>query len=179
MGKLQERAKPILTPLLLGEQPTLAASDQRLIAAWITMVTMVYEFSDPATVAISQAERTTFMNTGEPPANWWIAIGNLKNTHRQIAHTGAVMFSGKRPNPLSEKLNTQVTTGAIGRLIFQAFSSGFTTIDLTGTTTFGLGLTRIWPTAGHPVRTIRPLNESEAERVYTTLRASLDRTFNR
>jgi hypothetical protein len=47
MSRLQERAKPLLLPLIKGESTAFTYDDQELLAAWITMFVMVAEQFDP------------------------------------------------------------------------------------------------------------------------------------
>jgi hypothetical protein len=47
MSRLQERAKPLLLPLIKGESTAFTYDEQELLAAWITMSIMVAEQFDP------------------------------------------------------------------------------------------------------------------------------------
>ena len=181
MSRLQERAKPVITHLLLGTWDELTPDQQALVSAWIAMTTMVYEFVDPPTVAIPQAERSAFMQEQQPPEHWWIAIGVLRNPSRLLAHTGAYIYLGETPPPAIGPMNTQTTVVAVGRLIFQAFSSAATSVNLeiTGPTLRRLGLTSIWPRNADAVRPVRPLDNQEAERIFIALRSALNSAFNR
>ncbi len=77
MSRLQTTAKPILLPFILGEWTTLTPTSQRILAAWITMYTMVVEKSDERVETITSAERRAFKDLEEkrvPPGNWRIWI---------------------------------------------------------------------------------------------------------
>ena len=45
MSRLESAAKPILTPMILGEPVTLSTADQQVVAAWATKTALVLEYS--------------------------------------------------------------------------------------------------------------------------------------
>lgn len=177
MSRLEERAKPFLIPLLTGEWTELSPEGQELVSAWIAMVTMVNEFGDPSNIGISAAERAKFMRTQEPGPNWWIAIGLFGRTSREIMHTGAIIWPGQKPDPANVQSNTQTTSGIIGRLLFQNFSSSVIRISPDDETLLRLGLTQIWPPKTHPVRPVRSLSDPEAALISVALRRSIAAAF--
>jgi hypothetical protein len=58
MSLVEQRTIPILSPVLTGSTLSLSATDQEQLAAWAMLRSMVGEFDDRPTVAITQAQRT-------------------------------------------------------------------------------------------------------------------------
>jgi hypothetical protein len=69
MSELQGKAKPFLLLLMEGRWTGITREAQAAIAAWATMFTMVCEFADMTTQAVTQSERDEFMLTKQPPDN--------------------------------------------------------------------------------------------------------------
>jgi hypothetical protein len=65
MSRLQTAATPILLPFVNGEWNTLTPADQRILAAWITMYTIVVEKSNEPVEAFTQAQREEFLEQDE------------------------------------------------------------------------------------------------------------------
>lgn len=76
MSKLEERAKPILIPLLLGEPTVLTKDRQTVLAAWSAMKLMVCEHHEVTNVTSTQEHRTYLMETQRAPDFWGIWIGH-------------------------------------------------------------------------------------------------------
>lgn len=75
MSELQNDAKPALLPFITGAWPALAIPEQRLIAAWVAMFTMVLEKSYEPIETITYVQRKAFKERGKarcPPKNWLI-----------------------------------------------------------------------------------------------------------
>ena len=89
MSKLQELAKPILAPLIIGNWTDLDVISQKTLSAWATMFVMVYEWADEETLASTQDERTYFKSNRTPPNHWMIWMGRYTGK-KQIPckHTG-------------------------------------------------------------------------------------------
>jgi hypothetical protein len=122
MGKLQEKAKPYLLPLINEEITVLDERGQAVVAAWITMFSMVAEHFDPRKVSTSSQQHHDFRENQKPPANWKIWIGDYERgdwgghlVHFVLPissehHVPVVMDNGV-PRP-----NTQAMTFTVGRL---------------------------------------------------------------
>src|ERR1700676_4173012 len=57
MRSIQDEAKPILAPLILGKSVKLQSSDMEVIAKWMTMTTMAGEVGHRETVSIPETQR--------------------------------------------------------------------------------------------------------------------------
>jgi len=129
MSRLQEKAKDVLLPLIIGKPVVLGAEAQDLIAKWCAMSTMTADFIYPERQAISQEDRTLlFENHVVRPNTWRIWIGRyirgrwpsyfikLSLPYADDEITPSLLPSG-RPRP-----NTQTTTLVFGELFVHAFS---------------------------------------------------------
>jgi hypothetical protein len=163
MGRLQNLAKPLLVQLMNGEKIELEPQQQRTVAAWAAMSVMSAEFRFPNKVAISYRDRQHLRETGGPPDNWKIWIGNFNRERWKTwhAHHNLLMLEGdERPNIVDGKaapievinghsrfFNTQTTTFVLEKLYILAYSSEIP--DVFENMTFTAGgvptLLPIWP----------------------------------
>ncbi|GEM_PF-6266284 len=130
MSRLQEKAKPILLPLVKGENFGFALSqaEAKLLAMWATMFTMVVEFADPKTVAITPDERKQFHVSQETKEHWsiWIGRGPIRDDEKpwNFMHYG---WRLTQEPPISETMpgdcNAQSSTFIVGEIFFLAYSS--------------------------------------------------------
>jgi hypothetical protein len=129
MGKLQERAKSYLLPLIHGDAASLDTTAQTAVSAWITMFVMVAEYFDPSKVATSQEQRSYFLENGTPPSNWKIWIGDYDrgNWAGHLVHFAVPILSEHHiPEIMDNYLprpNTQTMTFTVGRLYGHVASS--------------------------------------------------------
>ena len=83
MSQLQERAKPVVIPLIEGRGLKLSQRQQKTLAAWIAMAVMCSEFGDRTRIAIPQHDRDILYRHHVPPvANWRIWVAGYKTTER-------------------------------------------------------------------------------------------------
>lgn len=156
MSALQREVKPVLLPMLLGEQTRLCASEQRILAAWITMAAMVGEHFHPDVVVTPQAERQAFAAAPEPRANWKIWIGTYErrdwSTHLGRLTRPLLFHGDPQPPPvILPSANTQATTFVVGKVWVHLFSCpspelvalvGLTLVD---TATRKPKIAQLWP----------------------------------
>ena len=81
MGRLQERAKPYLLPLVQGDWSDLSRPKTSIIATWAVMTTMVIERAHPETAITSRDTRHAFATTLEIPSDWSVWIGRYSGSH--------------------------------------------------------------------------------------------------
>jgi len=155
---MQASAKKILVKFLRGENPYLGKVDRRALANWITMFTMVNEFSDPATQLTSFDERNSLRMHRQPPSGWaiWIGTNESLRWHGATSHLAwkepseLGIPSEARPEPVAPALtiDCQTTAGALGRLFMMSFStalSGVPLNDISKLMVDRYGLISIWP----------------------------------
>jgi hypothetical protein len=129
MSTLQEKTKPILTPLALGQPILLDRTAQGTLSAWVSMAVITSEFDDPSTVAVPTADRLHLWRTKTAPPDWRIWIGHLPLgewpalwVHHHLAIAENVPIG--TDDGLS-RLNTQATTYVIGQTFIHVLSSIF------------------------------------------------------
>lgn len=156
MSVLQRNAKPALLPFLRRQAYAPNRQQQRVLANWITMFSMVFDRADLPTSAVDQRQRTHFMTSKSPPKHWmsWVAdyldlSGTGPAFHRGLALIDHVHEEAAVPY----QMNTQLTLGAVGGLMFVTLSS---TQDWVAERHFNdvrrhmadSGFFRVWPSSG-------------------------------
>jgi hypothetical protein len=175
MSRLQSQAKPVVSSLIKGEWTTLNDVQQKLVASWMAMTTMVLEFADIATIAIPTVERERFYVVKEPAPEWYIWIAPYEGE----AGSGAFWHTGFRIGDISDigrfaGMNIQVTTFNLGRTLFHCFSNYSTLYFQPVGFSPQLGLIQVWPIQSTSVQMpVRPLNDDDAYRVATMIRSIL------
>jgi len=90
MNQVEERARPHLTKMLKGEAVELSMEDQKNVAQWIALKSIVSEHSNPETAVTPKNDRVAFRETGTIPDYFNIYattqvtgshIGLLRNSH--------------------------------------------------------------------------------------------------
>lgn len=153
MSQLQDSVKPVLTALIKDEAITLNSKEKNILAAWMTMTTMVLEFDDARNAVILERERNWFRSVViPPPGRWMIFAGRLSATDNYDLYfhrPGTAYQSGTEPH---SSYNFQRTFLAIGQVILVAFSA--TAIDADSVPPFAqgadeyarqTGFVKIWP----------------------------------
>lgn len=129
MSTAQERAKPLIIPLITGEPTEIDQNAQTVISMWATMAIMVGEFREKQHAVIPAAERQYLMNHQKAPPNWRIWIGNYKRDKWQARwfHNTLPILTEKHipdvANDGTPRPNTQTTTFVVGQLYIHAMSS--------------------------------------------------------
>lgn len=178
MSTLQEAAKPIVVPLLTGEDIKLGRKEQRILAAWIAMAIMCSEFGDPTRVAISQDDRDILYRHHVPPRpNWRIWIGRYRRERWRSRWAHNLICVTKKEEEQRAFLenrfyNTQSTTYTVGELYIHAISCRIprATREFRFQAPLDNALFEIWPTRGHTLAWPPPrvLNDSEALAISTS-----------
>jgi hypothetical protein len=126
MRALEDKARPILVPLIEGNETRLMASDQGIIAAWAALKAMVVEYDRIANVTTNHVWRKYMrINSLAPPRGWGIWIGHydrkdwrpewISHPLRILDGKNAKCGAGK---PVT-RFNSQSTTQVIGKLFIQ------------------------------------------------------------
>ncbi len=74
MGRLEEKAMPVLTPLICGDQPTLSAENLLAIARWAGLKAIVGEYTVEASRCISDSQRDLFFKTQTVSEGWTVEL---------------------------------------------------------------------------------------------------------
>ena len=151
MSRLQERAKPYVLPLVLGEATALGAAAQGIVAAWIAMTITVAEYFDPSKAAVSPTQRRYLCRNQAVPPNWKIWIGHYVrgNWRAHLVHHPLPISSAqhriRRIDSGSPQPNTQTTAFVVGQLYIFAASSTTDVFDRWQVPGEGAKLAQIWP----------------------------------
>ncbi len=150
MSRLQSEAKPILLDLFHKKDVTLDHHAKVTLAAWVMMGSIMLEFTQMESKAITKEERVYLMENGVPPANWEIYVGCSREddptTIRRLYHTGR-HFEPKPPlMPLAtEKANWQTTIIGIERSLFVARSTHVDYLVLSPVQILNNNFVKVWP----------------------------------
>jgi hypothetical protein len=131
MSNLQEETKPILLPLILGQNSNLHRKAQSILSSWIAMFAMVAEFLDKTEtrVAISPEDRLFLKTNLTAPPNMKIWIGYYeRDKWPGVWFHATFPISDQSHVPRRSLLgvdfpNTQTTTIVIGKLYIHVLSS--------------------------------------------------------
>jgi hypothetical protein len=179
MSQLQEQAKPLLIQLIAGNWPNLSPHDQRVLAAWATMFTMVVEFADLNTLVTPFSQRDEFRQTRVPPKGWAVWIGRFdgflwRGVFNHFGWRPPLVVTGAAPSPavaLTAKLDSQSTAFVLGKVFFQTFSTIRTDPKIQERAFADrFGLRCIWPVSDNVV--VRPdhiLDDITADKVSSSL----------
>ena len=161
MGRVEEAAKRVMTPLILGHPAILTPDDQRCIVEWLALKSMIGEYDDsPDTRAIDKEMQRAFYERRELLGTWKVWIGRYQGTEWITRYRHAPAFVGSRSaNPAvaagvvnPPRVNTQISTFVGGQFYMQVMSSrsplteGF---GFQGGT--GRMLRQIWPALTHNI----------------------------
>lgn len=126
MSVLQSDARPVLEPIIRGAKRKLSADEVRVLAAWVTMFVMVYEFSDPEVIGISEAQRIAFKADAAPQECWAIWMAPYRGDNLPAAHTAMELVDSKALDPIeaARRDPAQITLFGSGKVCFFAFSTG-------------------------------------------------------
>ena len=149
LSQLETRVRPVLTPLITGENHNLLEDEQTLLATWAAKTAMVAEHFRPIDHGISQDERTWLIDKLTPPAKWfiWIAAYNGKEWgNLSIAQIRIALNPTPVTRPSDARYYGQATTFGVGHILFCVVSGSSPDME----TRFGGrdadGLLQIWPT---------------------------------
>jgi hypothetical protein len=181
MSQIQNGVKDLLLQMMNGRWPTLGQHEQALLASWATMFTMVVDFADLRTQAVTLEERDLFRRTLRPPPNWlvWCGLYSGVRWHTNFWHKGMAYTPERKapPKGIAFKCDTQVTTFALGKLLFQTASS---TSDFAGPLLEGFDypqsfdLRKLWPSSAPPTnRPARIFNDRGFEQLANIIRDGL------
>lgn len=126
MRGIEEKARPILTQLMTGEQTTIDLMEQYAISTWVTLKSIVSEFDEIETMVVSHSQRELFWSSRSPISNWGIWIGNHNETtwRTKIVQITAYVQSPKtdRSKTVNSRLirNVKMFTFGLGRLFVHA-----------------------------------------------------------
>lgn len=123
MSTLEAATKPTLSPLILGHERHLTREDQKTLATWVCLKSMVAEFSNRNTRATQAADYERMHREHVPPvvATVWLGAHTGKDWTMRYRHHGMHISHGSvRPiDPERDPpMNGQITTFTAGPVVF-------------------------------------------------------------
>ena len=124
--EIEDKARPILIPLMKGESFRISPTQQHKLAAWIALKCMISEFDVGSYVTTHHSQRKRMLRTHKPPEKGWgIWIGNCNRENPRPAWS-SMAFSVK-PNPKKNldlnkpptHYNSHASTQVINKLFIQ------------------------------------------------------------
>lgn len=173
MSRLQNNAKSRLLPLIRGHHMSLTEADHKILSAWSMMFTIIIEFFDLVTLAISQRERMEFSRIPVPNDSWMVWFGIADDFPWSFHHYGWLIERddgppvdlSKRPSVVLPLCNTQSTAIRVGKLLVLTYSSRAANPLNVDPTLFAVkhGLHLIWPlpTTGLNASPLRRLTKEQ------------------
>lgn len=99
MSEIQERASAHLRRLIANEDHVVNKSAMEDVGKWATMVTMTFEFDDPAYMATPKSQRIYFKEHRRTPPDWCIWLGR----HSGEQWVTRIVHTGHRTHPIGDR----------------------------------------------------------------------------
>jgi hypothetical protein len=178
MSRIQDRAKPILVPLLRNAWAReMSTEDRETLATWCALTTTVNEYSHEATRKVSVASRRHLMTMGRMPAGWRVWVGRLDaGGWEGLSHLGWDCTEADAGDPRGvsssvdlEPHDGQVTAWCLNNVFLLTFFSN-PEVPLVDFDAFARehGLIALWPAVetkfGRPRRGLTWVNADDATR---------------
>ena len=126
MREIEEAAQPIVSQLMLGRATIIDVLSQRLLAAFLCLVSMRIEFGGQMR-AIPREDHDRLRTAREPGPSCWVAISHYFDEEPHEYWYGYLGMRRARlsdPPPVGcENCNTQVTTVLAGKMCAHMFNS--------------------------------------------------------
>ena len=185
LSRLEEKTKPVLTSLALGEKLNLTPTVQKSLAVWLAKTAMTAERVRPRANGITQEERTFLMTHLLPPPNWiiWVVAyaGGAWSELGMGQHRGDIANT-PIPRPDRGAKYIQATTLGLGYTVFLIVSTTWEEAPKAFAQFDGNGLFQIWP--AQPRSILWPptnvFTDPEIDKLATILSQSgvLNQSFN-
>lgn len=132
---IQDAARPILTPLMLGETPTLTPPEVEIVNQWATMTTINVAVLHDEERGMSRDDVAFFTAERRPPSRWKIFLGKrpIRGVEPQNYHR--TMTGVREGDPAgAPQRQSHVTTIEVGHLLIHsvAIDEAIVRIDAAG-----------------------------------------------
>ncbi len=164
MSRLESAAKPILTPMILGEPVTLSTADQQVVAAWATKTALVLEYSHRDRPIVAPAQLLHFGQTQSPFPDSLVFLAAFDGEGWALNHGRASVPATTRSG--EEVPILLIMTMCVGRLTLQVAASshvGSTRRSALLQRDDQLFARRIFPASGQPVAWPPPIAMNRAQ----------------
>jgi hypothetical protein len=189
MRGIEDSARPIIIPLILGKPTRLSDKAQAIIATWAVLKTMVAEYDRAGHVTTHWTHRRMMRNHHLPPSKGWgVWIGHYQRVNWMPEWSSSAFLIQSRHrvarygirNPTF--FNGSSVTQVIGHLFIQVIH--FPMPDgIIGTWRFPPtkgSILRIWPPSAYYLRWPNSaLSDMDADRIANAVAQFLDDTYRR
>lgn len=162
MHDIVDLAKPPAEKIVRGEHIVLSARDQINVATWITISSIMAEFTDVKTQAIPASERIRLKSLKAPLDNWTISVGRYEGkgwSPMRYRHHGTEFIRTRESPPRQSTIASskrgymQVSNIVLGNAFFHVFSSTDADLVFHFRTFWNWPgkLIRIWPNSGRAI----------------------------
>jgi len=175
MKAIEDKAKPILTPLIKGDDVIIYPNNQQLIATWATLKVMVAEYDQKSPVTIANSHRKYLYKHKTPPIRGWaIWIGHFEKTRwaaEWLSRPVPMYFGPPRLDLVHKKasrFNAAANTQVIGKMFIHVIHTPmpFNIHRWRFAPPYRGTLFRIWPPAQTHIRwPARALDDADADRI--------------
>lgn len=130
MSRIQERAKPILIPLIRGEACQLDAEQQRIVAGWAALLVIIDQYTHRDWVSVPALERAWLKRSALAPPNWLVWAGRFSAPDGESRMSRAVLpvvsseeFARLAGREGPRVFNGQTSTFLVGQLLIHTLST--------------------------------------------------------
>ncbi len=126
MSALEEAVRPVLTPMMAGNEFALSDTQQALLARWIALKVIVADANVPQDTVMTREERSAFMTDHQLPAflDIWIARTNGVLWSSEFHRHAATISFDRQHQPIGAKSIQCMTFGAAQFLAFAVLDRG-------------------------------------------------------
>lgn len=177
MRKLvDEKASPILSRLIQGDEVRITSLQQQYIASWAALKCMIAEYGWGGVVTTHHTQRKRMRRLQLPPANGWgIWIGSCNPNTSNLAWKASPFPMGSPDDLRRVRYNSQTSTLRIKKLFVQVQRApDARMIDWNFDLLDGGGLFRIWPPTSWSISWPgKTLSAREVELISTSLERAI------
>ncbi len=153
MSRLETWARPILTPMILGQPTELNANAQKIIALWSFKTALMLNLTLPRAM-VPMDHLKSFYETGHPPGHGDVYLSGFAGDALSWYHVRGIDFLDPHARQMSWGY---VLTFTVGRIAAHCFGHiGPQRIETRPPREIRMGLIRIWPER-QPLRRWPPL----------------------
>ena len=147
MSQIETLVRPILEPMIKGEEITIDRQQQRTLSLWVTLKVMVGEQSKPdaATFTPRQRHALKISHTIPPRIHIWVAqcgVGGWENAYWR--DSCGLALTPTSPPGYDGGNNVQTTIFGIGNVLFYSMFSSIDGFDISDRIPVH-GIPKLWP----------------------------------
>jgi hypothetical protein len=118
MSNLERRAKPLIEPMVRGQNKTLDPPEQLEVATWASKTVLALEYREPGTVVARPEDRRLIMNQLHPPPHHCVRLAYRDAVGESLV---AKMFVARTDDSESDRPDVFAVLLGIGFLLVQVW----------------------------------------------------------